>query len=245
VAAPDKWRREIKSPAFSQTAVQNGSKYYESNSSDYLPFWIHELVQESVDPVPTEQLKNENVVRVARGQVDERNRPITGQAYWFDSNDLLHAAYSDPNTTSYQDFQPWNGKQVPRLIELKRDEVSLIRFTIDLLEPPPHSLAESLFLPKDVQPQIITDADDYKGPVMVKPKPIYQVKPDNPQSGHGTVLVSIQLDQHGHVVNAKIRQSAGQALDDAALLAATQWEFSPMQIHGKPVPTTTVLRFDF
>jgi len=223
VAAPDKWRREIKSPAFSQTAVQNGSKYYESNSSDYLPFWIHELVQESVDPVPTEQLKNENVVRVARGQVDERNRPITGQAYWFDSNDLLHAAYSDPNTTSYQDF----------------------RFTIDLLEPPPHSLAESLFLPKDVQPQIITDADDYKGPVMVKPKPIYQVKPDNPQSGHGTVLVSIQLDQHGHVVNAKIRQSAGQALDDAALLAATQWEFSPMQIHGKPVPTTTVLRFDF
>ena len=60
-----------------------------------------------------------------------------------------------------------------------------------------------------------------------------------------TVLVNVQLDQHGHVVDAKIRQSAGKALDAAALRAANQWEFSPMQIRGKAVPTTTVLRFDF
>src|SRR5437660_12393696 len=56
-AAPDKWRREIKSPSFSQTAVRNGTHYYESNTTDYLPSWIHELIQESTDPVPIEQLK--------------------------------------------------------------------------------------------------------------------------------------------------------------------------------------------
>jgi TonB family protein len=122
---------------------------------------------------------------------------------------------------------------------------SLLISSLLQLEPPPHSLADSFFLIEDIQPQIITDPDNYEGPVMVQPKPIYQVKPDNPQSGHGTVLVNVQLDQPRHVVNAKIRQSAGQALDEGALRAASQWEFSPMQIRGKPVPTTTVLRFDF
>lgn len=49
-AARDKWRREIKSPLFSQTAVHNGARYTESNSADYLPFWIHEPIEESTDP---------------------------------------------------------------------------------------------------------------------------------------------------------------------------------------------------
>src|SRR5580693_9416899 len=31
-AAPDKWRRDVKSHLFSQTAVRDGQHYYESNS---------------------------------------------------------------------------------------------------------------------------------------------------------------------------------------------------------------------
>jgi TonB family protein len=38
-------------------------------------------------------------------------------------------------------------------------------------------------------------------------------------AGHGSVLVNVQLDQHGHVVNATIHKSAGQTLDEAALRA--------------------------
>jgi hypothetical protein len=37
-AAPDKWRRELKSPMFSETAVQNGQSYSESTSGNYLPY---------------------------------------------------------------------------------------------------------------------------------------------------------------------------------------------------------------
>src|SRR5271163_1538578 len=66
-AAPDKWRREVKSPAFSQTAIQNGPHYSESNSSDYLPWWLYELIQESIDPVPVSELKNEPAEPSGRG----------------------------------------------------------------------------------------------------------------------------------------------------------------------------------
>jgi hypothetical protein len=39
-SATGKWRREVKSPAFSQTAVQDGDHYCESNSGDHLPWWL-------------------------------------------------------------------------------------------------------------------------------------------------------------------------------------------------------------
>jgi len=46
-------------------------------------------------------------------------------------------------------------------------------------------------------------------------------------------------------VDAKIKQSADQALDAAALKAAMQWEFTPMMINGVAVPGYATLRFDF
>lgn len=49
-AAPDKWRREIVSPVFSQTAIQNGRRYFETNSSDYFPWWLDNAMREVLDP---------------------------------------------------------------------------------------------------------------------------------------------------------------------------------------------------
>ena len=258
--SPTRWRRQVQLGTVSVVQAQLGNRLFTKNSgSPFTPKLIHFFLDSLDIPFPRTDgsfiegdwghsavlFEGVDMVRVARGQVDERNRPITGQAYWFDSNDLLHASYWDPKTTSYRHFQQWNDKMVPRSIELTQKDALLMVTTIDLLEPPPQSLADSFFLLDGVQPQLITDPDEYEGPAMVQPKPIYQVKPNNPLSGHGTVLVNVQLDQHGHVVNATIRQSAGQPLDEAALRAANQWEFSPMQIRGKPVPTFTVLRFDF
>src|SRR5215472_12868319 len=55
-AAPDKWRRELKSPMFSETAVQNGQSYSESTSGNYLPRWLHELMAVPLSPMPVEEL---------------------------------------------------------------------------------------------------------------------------------------------------------------------------------------------
>jgi len=57
--------------------------------------------------------------------------------------------------------------------------------------------------------------------------------------------VDVVLDAYGHVVDAKIKQTAGEALDAAALKAAMQWEFSPTIIKGVAVPGSATIRFDF
>lgn len=258
--SPRQWWRQVQLGDITVLKSESGDKLFTKNTgSAFTPKEIDFLLDSLDIPFPRTdgsfiegdwghsavKFEGVDMIRVARGEVDDQNRPISGQAYWFDSNDLLHAAYWDPKTTSYKDFQPWNDKQVPRRIELTEKGAPLMSITIDLIETPPRPLDESFFVIKDVQPQSVADSENYEGPVIVRPQPVHQVAPDKPFSGHGTVLVNVQLDQHGHVVGTNIRQSAGPELDDAALRAAKQWEFSPMQIRGKPVPTTIVLRFDF
>ncbi len=116
--------------------------------------------------------------------------------------------------------------------------------SIEKIEPAAE-ITESLFVLDGVKSELIVDPDEYDGPSLVPAQPIYKVKPENPSSGHGTVLVDVLLDTHGHVLSASVRQSGGQALDDAAVRAATQWEFQPMLIKGKRVPGSATLRFDF
>jgi hypothetical protein len=74
--APDRWRRAVKSPAFMQTAIRNGGRYYESSSAtDYLPYWLDELIRGAVDPIPVDALTNN--LRKGRGTVRWR---IPGRA---------------------------------------------------------------------------------------------------------------------------------------------------------------------
>jgi TonB family protein len=74
---------------------------------------------------------------------------------------------------------------------------------------------------------------------------VHQVTPRNPHAGHGTVIVIVQLDLHGHVTNAFIRESGGDALDKAAMEAARQWEFTPMMARGNAIPGIASIRFEF
>jgi TonB family protein len=72
---------------------------------------------------------------------------------------------------------------------------------------------------------------------------IRRVSPEHPAVGNGPVLVDVVLDARGHVVDAKIKQGAVEALDAAALEAAMQWEFTPMYIKGVVVHSSATLRF--
>jgi TonB family protein len=190
------------------------------------------------------QLGGMDMVRVARGQVDGENRPITGQAYWFDSAGYLRADFVQPRATVYSKFEAWNRKQVPRRGEVSENGKRRMIVDIDRIEPS-GDVSDSLLVLEGVKPEILGSPND--GPNgdqssdLVLPKPLAGSLPNIPPLGHGTVLVDAVLDAHGHVVDAKIKQSAGEALDAAALKAAMQWEFTPMIIRVLRFPAP--LRF--
>ena len=60
----------------------------------------------------------------------------------------------------------------------------------------------------------------------------------------GTVPVEVLVDETGKVADARVLRSV-PLLDDAALAAAKQWEFTPTLLNGEPVPVLLMLEMNF
>lgn len=256
--SPTKWRREIQLGSVTLLATQNdNAAYHKSRGADSATKELDYLIDLMYGHFPrldsfqegdwgqsAVQLGSMDLVRVARGQVDAENRPITGQAYWFDFAGYLRADFVQPRATIYSKFEPWNRKQVPRRAEVSENGKPCMLVDIDKIEPA-GDVSDSLLVLEGVKPEIRGSPNGDQSSDLVLPKPIRRVSPEHPAVGHGTVLMDVVLDTHGHVVDAKIKQTAGEALDAAALKAAMQWEFTPMMINGVAGPGYATLRFDF
>lgn len=258
-----KWRRETQFGSITLLATRNGDEaYHKITGADSTPKEVDYLIdliyghfprtdgsfQEGDWGQSAVQMGGMDMVRVARGQVDAENRPITGQAYWFDSTGFLRADFVQPKVTVYSNFAAWNRKQIPRRAEVAENGTRRMLVDIDRIEPA-GDVSDSFLVLDGVKPEILgapaSGPNGDQSSDIVPPKPIHRVSPEHPASGHGTVLVDVVLDAHGHVVDAKIKQSLGEAGDAAALKAAMQWEFTPMIIKGVAVPGSATLRFDF
>jgi len=74
-------------------------------------------------------------------------------------------------------------------------------------------------------------------------KPVY---PDAARSGRvqGMVIVEATIGANGKVIDAKVLRSVPM-LDQAALDAVRQWEFTPTLLNGAPVPVVMTVTINF
>jgi TonB family protein len=256
---PAKWRRTTKLGDVTVLESQLGDRSYRKVvGASTSPKQIDDVIQELEGHLPDKRYAiyegdwgqsavkwdGLDVVRVARGQVDQQNNPINGQAYWFAPNGLLLGAFEVDRTSSYLNFLDWNGKQVPRRIEVSEKGSVILRLEIAQIDDLP-AQTDSAFVLEGVAPRAPGQTGQFDSSQVVRPRPLHQVTPKNPHAGHGTVIVIVQLDLHGHVTNAIVHESGGEALDKAAIEAAKKWEFTPMTMNGNAVPGVTVIRFEF
>ena len=81
------------------------------------------------------------------------------------------------------------------------------------------------------------------------PTKLVDVKPVYPEHAlranvQGVVIIEIVIDTHGRVRDARILRSI-PGLDDAALEAVRQWEFTPTVLDGVPVPLAMTVTVNF
>jgi periplasmic protein TonB len=60
----------------------------------------------------------------------------------------------------------------------------------------------------------------------------------------GVVIIEATIGEDGRVINARILRSVA-LLDQAALDAVRQWEFTPTQLNGRPVPVIMTVTVNF
>jgi TonB family protein len=77
-----------------------------------------------------------------------------------------------------------------------------------------------------------------------QPRPIYP--PELLAAGvEGTVMLQAIVLKDGTVGAVKVIKSAGQALDDAAVTAVKQWQYTPTLLNGEPVEVMTTVNLVF
>jgi TonB family protein len=80
----------------------------------------------------------------------------------------------------------------------------------------------------------------------MKVKNVAPVYPEIAKSARvtGAVVIEATIDEDGKVVDTKVLHSV-PLLDQAALDAVRQWEYTPTQLNGKPVPVVTTVTINF
>jgi hypothetical protein len=264
-AAPDKWRRIVKSPAFSQLAIQNGASYYESNSAnDYLSYWLDELIQGSIAPI--------SVDAFADVSADE-DRPGCGtwevkygagdQAFssyasvCFHPDGTVDKMFASPVGVAFADYQEFGNKQVARRIEVwpgDRSDVTAIVTALEPLEKAHHSigdpLASSLFdVPANtgfasrVRFVQVPEADLAPAYSPARPQLTWPTSFTFPVDG--VIAMEVQIDRDGNVRGIPFSISKNQAINSGAIAQIKNWKFQPYLVDGAPVQVLSTLQIPF
>jgi TonB family protein len=264
-SAPDKWRRSVKSPAFTQIAIQNGTRYYESNTdSDYLPYWLDELIRGSIDPIP--------VAALAEVSADE-DRPGCGNwevphgsgeemfstyaSVCFNADGTAREIFVEHISLELAAYQLFGNKKIARQIGVWPGGRSEITATITELEPlkkwqpsgsdtPVSELfdahGDSVFTSRvrfvSAPESALSPADSPARPPLVWPASY-----TFPLTG--VIAVKVQIDRAGNIRELPSAISKNQAINTAAVEQIKNWKFKPYQVDGSRVEVVTTLTVPF
>ena len=124
--APDKWRRTIKTPDFSQLRIVNGDRIHEENTGDYFPHWLQNFLTALTDPLPMADALAKanspihavtlNCIRFSTtvGQTSATNSLFYN--FCFDANQQLEYVVTPMYDAEFKDYKPFENKRIARLI---------------------------------------------------------------------------------------------------------------------------------
>lgn len=261
---PDKWRRTITSPGFSQILIVNGANLSEENKGDYFPWWLNDLVTSIFDPLPMlESFKKTNVQMpmpggsersstCARMQVKVGTPPAENNAFlvlcFEGTRGLLASAITPGYDAEFKDYHGFKEKQVARRLVIDPEPGTTIEARVTELDEL-QSPDESLFAVAQSTPA--TERIGRIGLSEATVRSLATYTPDilwpSVRSGKtsGVLSMYISVDRTGHVREAWPLNSDNAGLEDPAREQVMKWQFKPAKMHDTPVQTETVLTLAF
>jgi TonB family protein len=264
-AAPDKWRRIIKSSAFTQIAAQNGLHYYESNSAtDYLPYWLDELVQGSIAPIPVSAFTNVSADEdrpgcgnweISHGSGDEMFSSYASMC--FNPDGTAREIFAEPIGLILTGYQKFGNKQIARQLRVWPGDRSEVAATVTVLEPleqwessgsgmPTSRLFD---VPEDTglasRVRFVSLPESALAPSESSPRPPLSWPSSYTFPISGVIAVRVQIDRAGNVRGFPSAISKNQAINAGAVAQIKDWKFKPYTVDGSPVEVVTTLSVPF
>jgi hypothetical protein len=262
--SPDKWRRTISSPGFSQILVANGDQRYEELKGNYYPLWLHTFVTALLDPFPmVSQVKNVNAQLPAssrggnsqgcsRMQMKVGVPPVLNSAFlvfcFSGSDGLLDYIVTPGYSVEFKDYKPFMGKQVARrFVDNPEPGTTLEAKVTELTDLPGPD--ESLFRIDHPTPReqliVSTAVSEEMTRSLAIETPAIQWPTVRDGKTSGVLSVYVSIDQKGMVREAWPLNSDNAQLDDAVRKQLLSWRFKPAVSHGAPTQLETILTFAF
>ena len=252
--SPEKWRREVHTAAFSQTAVRNGQEYYESNSADYFSFWLYELLQESVDPIPLSELARKQVELTKRGCAEWQEPYANGNetAYvhhsiCFNADGTVRELLTPTVGVLLGNYEQFGDKKIARSITVWPGGAAEVHATVQTLER--LQPEDSLFSMPGSSPfaarlRFVSALESYLQLDTEASTPLtWPVVHNFPATG--VMAVNVKLDREGAVREIGTIVSTNHVLTGAARQQILKWKFKPYLVEGSPVQVNTTLAIHF
>ncbi|MCU1286924.1 MAG: hypothetical protein JWO13_3274 [Acidobacteriales bacterium] len=254
-AAPNKWRRTVTTPTFSQTLIVNGDKVSEELKGDYYPNWLHTLVdatfdqQASLKDIDLDQSDDNPRIggklscrRFAfRAGVPPQNNVFS--TFCFDGT-LLESVGKPGYYAQYLSYRKFGEKKVAHHIreylepgtELEENIEELDSWTPDeamLSVKEAGEQLQTLILNEAVLRKLAPDAPEMKWP------PIHGGK------AAGVLSIYVCLDRDGKIRETYGLNSDHPEMTDAAQKQLRSWNFKKATSHGMPVQVNGILTFAY
>lgn len=257
---PERWRREIKFPGFTQSAVRDGANYWESSGpTDYLPYWVEELATAAIDPIPAAQLASVDPDRGGNGcwkwESEYGAAAEKFSAYrsvCFNPNGTAREIFVHPPSVTLNGYQAFAGKMIARQLVVWPGERSDVTATVTVLEPLAAYTPESTEFPGGVFAMAQHSAFDARLRVVQIPESALEpatvggnAPPSFPPSFifplSGVIAVTLEIDRSGNVRGFPSAISKNQGRNQAAIDQIKNWKFKPYVVDGAPVQVIATL----
>ncbi len=262
--SPKKWRRTVRSAAFSQTVIVNGDQYFEENNGDYSPQWLRELVTALFEPLPMVEALMQTKREIAAPSGDAHsiscvrfktevgtapNQSSVFTTYCFSGNPMVVDSVVTPGySVVFKDHRPFGKKQVARWVTAAPEPGLNLQATITELSPilKPD---ESLFAVAKVTPvadrvSVVYLTDEKAKNLTVEAPPIRWPTVRSGKTS-GVLTLYMGVDRKGQVREVWPLNSDNPALNDAARTQVKMWKFNAADLRGVPAQFETILIIPF
>ncbi len=255
--SPEKWRRTIEAPEFSQTLIINGDKVSEKDTGSYFPWWLNDLVTAIVDPLPMlDRLKQLNAqVAKPRGSgnlntcADLRANFDQWGVFCFEgSHGLLTSVITRGYSAQFADFKSFGDKRVARRIVIDPEPGTTIQASIIELEELSQP-DEEMFVIQQPTPREERIRSVKVDRETLQRLSLSSMDIDWPLMGGGLATggcaVYVSADRAGHMREVWPQGCDNPGLQDPLREMVKKWQLKPATADGAPVQVEALVTFVF